>query len=112
MVSGEKWGKRVSQAKNVMENVAERRIASFQGSRGNKLAKGKVLLFCLKHPKMKFTPDCIGVSQEINKAVLEEEIRSLAEQGIIGKHMSASGATFYYANKTAQELAKLIEVLS
>lgn len=83
----------------------------FGERRGDNLARSKVLLFCVKHPRMNFTVDCIGVDQEINKAALEEEIQSLVDQGVVNKRMSGTGTTLYCSNRTQQELVKLVEVL-
>jgi hypothetical protein len=106
---GEKWGKRVGQS--MIDNVKEARLGCFGERRGDTLAKSKVLLFCLKHPRMKFTVECIGVNQEINKAALEEEIQSLVDQGVVNKHISGAGTIFYFSNRTQEELTKLTEVL-
>lgn len=95
----------------MMNNVKEGRLVSFGERRGSTSAKSEVLLFCLKHPRLNFTAECIAAVQEINKSTLEEEIQSLVAQGIVSKHISDSGTTFYCSNKTQEELAKLIEVL-
>ena len=104
-------GKKGKIGQSMMKNVEEGRLLSFGERRSDTSAKSKVLLFCLKHPRMKFTADCVGVEHEINKATLEEEIQSLIDEGIVSKHISATGTTFYCSNRTQQELAGLIEVL-
>lgn len=68
----------------------------------------RVLLFCMKYPKLKFTTECLAVNQGVDRAMLEKEILALISQGILGKGTDA-GITYYYLIKTKQELTELTE---
>ena len=72
------------------------------------LTKLRVLLFCMKYPKLKFTAECVAVNQGVDKVVLEEEIQDLISEGILGKKSDAS-ITYYCLNRTLQELTELTE---
>ena len=68
----------------------------------------RVLLFCMKYPKLKFTTECIAVNQGMDRVVLEQEIESLINQGILGRN-SDSDITYYCLNRTQQELTELTQ---
>ena len=68
----------------------------------------RVLLFCMKYPKLKFTTECVAVNQGVDRVVLEKEIQDLISQGILGKKTDA-GITYYCLNRTQQELTELTE---
>lgn len=68
----------------------------------------RVLLFCLKYPKLRFTTECLAVNQGVDRVILEKEVLSLSSQGILGKGTDA-GITYYYPTKTKQELTELTE---
>jgi hypothetical protein len=68
----------------------------------------RVLLFCMKYPKLKFTAECVAVNQGVDRFVLEEEIQDLISQGILGKRNDA-GVTYYCLNRSQQELTELTE---
>ena len=68
----------------------------------------RVLLFCMKYPKLKFTTECIAVNQGMDRVVLEREIEGLINQGILGRR-NDSGITYYCLNRTAQELTELTQ---
>jgi hypothetical protein len=68
----------------------------------------RVLLFCMKYPKLRFTTECIAVNQGIDRVVLEQEIKGLINQGILGRK-SDSGITYYCLNRTQQELTELTQ---
>jgi len=72
------------------------------------LTKLRVLLFCMKYPKLKFTAECVAVNQGIDRVVLEEEIQDLIGEGVLGKRNDA-GITYYCLNRTQQELTELTE---
>jgi hypothetical protein len=72
------------------------------------LTRLRVLLFCMKYPKLKFTTECIAVNQGMDTVVFEKEIQGLTSQGILGKGTDA-GITYYYLNRTQQELTELTE---
>jgi hypothetical protein len=62
----------------------------------------------MKYPKLKFTTECVAVNQRMDRVVLEKEIECLTSQGILGKGTEAS-ITYYYLNRTQQELMELTE---
>ena len=68
----------------------------------------RVLLFCMKYPKLKFTTECVAVNQRMDRVVLEQEIKGLISQGILGRK-SDSGITYYWLNRTTQELTELTQ---
>lgn len=68
----------------------------------------RVLLFCMKYPKLKFTTECVAVNQGMDRAVLEQDIEGLISQGILGRK-SDSGITYYCLNRTPQELTELTQ---
>lgn len=72
------------------------------------LTRLRVFLFCMKYPKLRFTTECVAVNQGVDRVVLEKEILGLTGQGILGKGTD-SGITYYYLNRTQQELTELTE---
>ena len=68
----------------------------------------RVLLFCMKYPKLRFTTECVAVNQGMDRVVLEQEIEGLISQGILGRK-SDSGITYYCLNRTRQELTELTQ---
>jgi len=68
----------------------------------------RVLLFCMKYPKLKFTPECIAVNQGMDRVILEQEIEGLINQGILDRK-NDSGITYYCLNRTTQELTELTQ---
>jgi hypothetical protein len=72
------------------------------------LTRLRVLLFCMKYPKLKFTTECVAVNQGVDRVVLEEEVEGLSSQGILGKGTDTD-ITYYYLNRTEQELTELTE---
>ena len=68
----------------------------------------RVLLFCMKYPKLKFTTECVAVNQGMDRVVLEQEMEGLINQGILGRK-SDSGITYYCLNRTQQELTELTQ---
>ena len=68
----------------------------------------RVLLFCMKYPKLRFTTECVAVNQGMDRVVLEKEIEGLISQGILGRK-SDSGITYYCLNRTRQELTELTQ---
>jgi hypothetical protein len=68
----------------------------------------RVLLFCMKYPKLKFTTECVAVNQGMDRVVLEQEIESLINQGILGRN-SDSDIIYYCLNRTQQELTELTQ---
>lgn len=93
----------------MINSVDKGKISTALESHSDPLAKLRVLLFCMKHPKLKFTADCVAVNQELDKVVLEEEIQELIDEGILGKQVSVTGITYYCLNGTQQELTEVTE---
>jgi len=56
----------------------------------------RVRLFCTKHPKMKFTIECILNGHCRNKLELDKEIQDLVKDGILEKQISDAGTVWYY----------------
>jgi len=77
-------------------------------SYGHSLDVLRVLLFCMKYPKLKFTTECVAVNQGVDRVVLEKEIEDLISRGILGRKSDA-GITYYCLNRTQQELTELTE---
>ena len=67
----------------------------------------RVLLFCSKHPRMKFTAECIPLNNKEEKTTLKEELQVLVTQEIISQQISDTGVVFYCSNRTQQELVRL-----
>ena len=78
------------------------------GNYSHALTRLRMLLFCMKYPKLKFTAECVAVNQGVDRVVLEKEIQGLINQGILGKKTDA-GITYYCLNRTQQELTELTE---
>jgi len=102
-------GKRVEKEWTVIKDVVKERQSVVWENHGGPWTKLRVLLFCMKHPRLKFTTDCVAVNQGVDKGVLEEEIQNLISEGILGEQISDTGITFYCLNKTQQELIELTE---
>jgi hypothetical protein len=104
-----KVGKRGEMEGTMITDVERGRLSNALEDHSESLAKLRVLLFCMKHPKLKFTTDCVAVNQGVDKVVLEEEIQNLINEGILGKQTSDIGITYYCLNKSQQELLELTE---
>jgi hypothetical protein len=105
------WGKVGKKGKKectMTEGVESEVLSGVYESYGHSLNRLRVLLFCMKYPKLKFTTECIAVNQGEDRVVLEKEIQSLISQGILGKGTNA-GITYYCLNRTQQELTELTE---
>ena len=68
----------------------------------------RVLLFCYKHPRMKFTAECIPTKNEEDKSILKEELQVLVTTKIINQQTSDTGVVLYRLNRTQQEIVQLI----
>ena len=90
------------------ESVESEVLSGVSGIYGHSLNILRVLLFCMKYPKLKFTAECVAVNQGVDRFVLEEEIQHLISQGILGKRNDA-GVTYYCLNRSQQELTELTE---
>lgn len=56
----------------------------------------RILIFCTRHPKMKFTLECILNHHEEDKSDLHEEVEDLVNDGILEKQISNVGTVWYY----------------
>jgi hypothetical protein len=90
------------------ESVESEVLSGVSGSYGHGLNILRVLLFCMKYPKLKFTTECVAVNQGVDRVALEKEIQDLISHGILGKKSDA-GITYYCLNRTQQELTELTE---
>jgi hypothetical protein len=90
------------------EGVESEVLPGVCGSHGHSLDILRVLLFCMKYPKLKFTAECVAVNQGVDRVVLEKEMQDLISQGILGRKSDA-GITYYCLNRTEQELTELTE---
>lgn len=90
------------------ESVESELLCGVYESYGHSLNRLRVLFFCMKYPKLKFTTECIAVNQGVDTVALEKEIQGLTSQGILGKGTNA-GITYYCLNRTPQELTELTE---
>jgi len=70
----------------------------------NSQIKQHVLLFCYKHPKMKFTAECIPLNNKENKTALKDELQALVAGGVVSQQISDTGMVFYSFNSTQQAL--------
>jgi hypothetical protein len=107
----ELWGKVGKKGKEectMTEGVESELLSGVYGNYGHSLNILRVLLFCMKYPKLKFTAECVAVNQGMDRVVLEKEIESLNSQGILDKKNDAD-ITYYCLNRTQQELTELTE---
>ena len=93
----------------VISSVGSERLSDVWENHSGPLAKLRVLLFCMKYPKLKFTAEWVAVNQGIEEVVLEGEIQNLINEGILGEQTSGTGITYYCLNRTQQELVELTE---
>ena len=49
----------------MIKDVDRERLSDFWENHNDTLAKLRVLLFCMKYPKLKFTAECVAVNQEV-----------------------------------------------
>ncbi len=90
------------------ESVDSGVLSGVSATYGHSLNILRVLLFCMKYPKLKFTTECIAVNQGVDRVTLEKEMQDLMHQGILGRKSDA-GITYYCLNRTKQELTELTE---
>jgi hypothetical protein len=103
-----KVGKKGKKERTMTESVESEVLSGVCGSYGHSLDVLRVLLFCMKYPKLKFTAECVAVNQGVDRVVLEKEIQDLISRGILGRKSDA-GITYYCLNRTQQELTELTE---
>jgi hypothetical protein len=102
--SNRKGGKECDMSEGVDKEV----LSSVWENHNHSLNKLRVLLFCMKYPKLKFTAECVAVNQGEDRVVLDKEMQSLISQEILSKGTN-TGITYYCLNKTQQELTELTE---
>jgi hypothetical protein len=90
------------------EGVESEVLSGVYGNYEHNINILRVLLFCMKYPKLKFTTECVAVNQGMDRIVLQQEMEGLISQGILGKK-SDSGITYYCLNRTQQELTELTQ---
>ena len=78
-------------------------------TRKNTMVKWQVVLFCYKHPKMRFTAECIHLDNKEEKMTLKKELQDLVTQEIISQQISDAGVVFYYLKRTQQKLGPLTQ---
>lgn len=66
-------------------------------------AKLQVLLFYRRHPRAKFTLECIARALDVPRLYLRETVRALVEKGIIEKQHTGSGITWYFLSQEQQK---------
>ena len=54
----------------MLEDVGEGRLVGFGENQSDTLAKSQVLLFCMKHPGIRLTAECISVKSRGEQDVL------------------------------------------
>jgi len=80
----------------------------FEPERKNSaIIKQQVLLFCSKHPRMKFTAECIPLDNKEERTRLKEELQALVAKEIISQQTTDSGVVFYCSNRPQQELVRM-----
>ena len=103
-----KVGKKGRMEGSMTKGVDSEALCGVSRNYSRDLARLRVFLFCMKYPKLRFTTECVAVNQGTDRVVLEKEIEHLTSQGILGKGTDA-GITYYYLNRTQQELTELTE---
>jgi hypothetical protein len=101
-------GKKGRKERTMTESVESEVLSGVSRSYGHSLNILRVLIFCMKYPKLKFTAECVAVNQGVDRVALEKEIQDLTSHGILGKKSDA-GITYYCLNRTKQELTELTE---
>lgn len=56
----------------------------------------RILIFCTRHPKMKFTLECILNHHEEDESAMDKELLDLVNDGILEKQISNVGTVWYY----------------
>jgi predicted HTH transcriptional regulator len=84
---------------NQVEVIMDRRkakAATVLESPSDTSIQQRILIFCTRHPKMKFTLECILNHNEEEKAAMDKELRDLVDDGILEKQISDVGTVWYY----------------
>lgn len=66
-------------------------------------AKLQVLLFYRRHPRAKFTLECIARALDVPRLYLRETVKALVEKGIIEKQHTGNGITWYFLSQEQQK---------
>ena len=90
------------------DGVESELLSGVYGNYGHSLNILRVLLFCMKYPKLKFTAECVAVNQGVDRFTSEKELQDLSSQGILDKKNDAR-ITYYCLNRSQQELTELTE---
>jgi len=77
-------------------NASETKSATVLEPSAHTSIEQRILTFCTRHPKMKFTLECILTDHEGNESDLHEEIEDLVNDGILEKQISNAGTVWYY----------------
>ena len=101
-------GKRGREECIMPEGVEPQVLSEIRESHEHRLDILRMLLFCMKYPKLKFTAECVAVNQGLDRIVSEKRIEDLTSRGILGRKNDA-GITYYCLNSTQQELTQLTE---
>jgi len=77
-------------------NASEAKVVTVLEPSAHTFIEQRILIFCTRHPKMKFTLECILTDHEGNEFDLHEEIEDLVNDGILEKQISNAGTVWYY----------------
>ncbi len=77
-------------------NASEAKVVTVLEPSAHTFIEQRILTFCTRHPKMKFTLECILTDHEGNEFDLHEEIEDLVNDGILEKQISNAGTVWYY----------------
>lgn len=86
-------------------------LIRFLEKHGNTSAKLQVLLFWGRHPRAKFTLDCIADALDARRLDLKEAVETLVSEGIIERQSDNNGVTWYCVSQPKREYAEALAML-
>jgi len=87
------WGK--NQVEVIMDTRRAKSVAVLEPLNDTSIQQ-RILIFCTRHPKMKFTLECILNHHEEDKFAMDKELQDLVNDGILEKQISDVGTVWYY----------------
>jgi len=85
---------------NLVENE---KLVHFLEKYGDTSPKMQVLLFWGRHPRAKFTLDCIADALDARRLDLKEAVETLVNEGIIEVQQSDNGVKWYSVNQKRRD---------
>jgi len=83
--------------------AANKKLVHFLEKYGNTSPKMQVLLFWGRHPRAKFTLDCIADALDARRLNLKEAVEILVNEGVIEEQQDHNGVKWYSVSQQGRD---------